>query len=241
MDNAAYVALTRQTGLLKAMQAAAHNIANISTTGYRGEGVIFTEVLVNHDGPPGTIAMSSARVRLSDMRNAALTPTGGTLDLGLDGPGFFTIDTPQGLRLTRTGAFTRSLAGEMVTLEGHPVLDDGGAPIFLPPDAATISISSDGTIDAGGQILGRVGVVELTDLSQLTRQSGLLFDAGDAPLEPAVTTRVVQGSLEGSNVDGVLEMARMIEIHRAYELNATFLDREDQRIRAVIRTLGQPA
>lgn len=241
MDNAAYVVLTRQSGLLKAMQATAHNIANVSTTGYRGEGVIFSETLVDHVGAPGTIAMSTARVRLSDMREAALTPTGGTLDLGLDGPGFFLIDTPQGVRLTRTGAFTRSLAGELATMDGHLVVDAGGAPIFLPPDATSIAIAADGTIDANGQILGQIGVVEVDNTALLTRQSGLLFDPGDAAIAPALETRIVQGSLEGSNVDGMLEMARMIEVHRAYELGANFLDREDDRIRAVIRTLGQAA
>lgn len=239
MDNPAYVALTRQTGLLKAMQATAHNIANVSTTGYRREEVIFAEMLVDQPDAPGTLAMTAARVRHSDMTNAGLTSTGGQLDFGLEGPGFFMIESVQGPLLTRAGAFTRSEQGLLTTLDGSAVLDAGGAPIFLPPDAGVITVASDGTIDADGAPIGQLGLYEVDDPALLTRRSGQRFVPGEAEILPAVQTRLVQGSLEGSNVDPVLEMARMIEVQRAYELGARFLDREDERIRAVIRTLGQ--
>jgi flagellar basal-body rod protein FlgF len=241
MDNAAYVALTRQTGLMKAMQATAHNIANMSTTGFRREEVLFAEMLVDQPDAPGTIAMTAARVRHSDLSQGALTMTGGRLDFALEGPGFFMIETPEGQRLTRSGAFTRSPEGELVTMDGMRVLDAGGAPVFLPPDAASISVAADGTIAADGQPIGQLGMVEVIEPNRLTRQSGLLFVPDDAELVPAEQTRVIQGALEGSNVDPVLEMARMIEVQRGYELGSNFLEREDERIRAVVRTLGQQA
>jgi len=146
MDNAAYVALTRQVGLMKAMQVTANNIANLSTTGFRREDVLFAEMLVGQPDAPGTLAMTAARVRHTDMTQGPLRVTGGSLDFGLEGPGFFMVETPQGPRLTRAGAFSRSADGEMVTMDGLRVLDAGGAPIFLPPDAAAIAVAADGTL-----------------------------------------------------------------------------------------------
>lgn len=241
MDNAAYVALTRQSGLMKAMQATAHNIANLSTTGFKREEVIFAEMLVAQPDAPGTVAMTAARVRHSDLTQGQLTVTGGSLDFGLEGPGFFLVETPGGQRLTRAGAFALSPEGELVTLDGLRVLDAGGAPVALPPDARTVAVAADGTISADGQPIGQLGLFEVEDPARLTRQSDMLFSADDTVILPAGRTRVVQGSLEGSNVDPVLEMARMIDIQRAYELASRFMEREDERIRAVIRTLGQTA
>lgn len=240
MDNPAYVALTRQTGLLRAMQTVATNIANVSTTGYRREGVIFAEMIQETGEAPGTLAMTAARVRRTDLAPGPLAVTGGTLDFGLQGPGFFLVETPAGQRLTRAGAFARSPEGELVTMEGHPVLDAGGAPVFIPAEARKITVASDGTIDADGTPIGQIGILEVADPAALRREAGQLF-VPEGDLVPAESTRLVQGSLEGSNVDPVLEMTRMIEIQRSYELGAGFLEREDARIRAVIRTLGARA
>lgn len=237
MDNPAYVALTRQSGLAKAMQLVANNIANMSTTGYRREGTVFAETLRNLPVEGGTLAMTDARVRMTSTLQASIAQTGGTFDFALEGPGFFQVETIDGVRLTRSGAFSRSEEGELVTLSGDRVLDEGGAPVFLPPDAAKVSVGPDGTIDADGTPLGRLGIVEVANLSTLTREGGLLFVPAEDPL-PAETTRVLQGALEGSNVNAVAEMTRMIEIQRAYEMGAKFLDREDERIRGVIRTFG---
>jgi flagellar basal-body rod protein FlgF len=240
MDNPAYVALSRQTGLDRAMQVVANNIANMSTTGFRREGVIFAEMLQDLPENPGTLAMTAARVRRTDMAQGALRLTGGTLDFALEGPGFFLVETPAGERLTRAGAFARSPEGELVTLDGFSVLDSGGAPVFMPPEAAKLSVAADGTIDADGVPIGQIGIVEAADPAALTREGGQLFvPAGE--LLPAENTRLVQGALEEANVDPVLEMTRMIEIQRAYELGQGFLDREDDRIRTVIRSLGQQA
>jgi flagellar basal-body rod protein FlgF len=238
MDNAAYVALTRQTGLLRALQTVANNIANLSTTGYRRERAIFAEMLTATDGPAGTLAMTAARVRQTDTTPGPLAVTGGRLDFGLEGPGFFRVLTPQGERLTRAGAFALSPEGLMVTADGHPVLDEAGAPLFLPSAARAVAVAADGTVDADGQPVGRLGLVEVAEPAALAREGGLLFVPPGEVL-PAERTRVLQGSLEGANVDPVLELARMVEIQRAYEAGAGFLEREDERIRAVVRTLGE--
>lgn len=240
MDNAGYVALTRQEGLLRALQIGANNVANMGTAGFRREGTVFAEMLVALRDPPGTLAMTAARVRTTDMRQGPLETTGGPLDLALDGPGFFRVETAAGERLTRAGAFARSAEGLLVTLAGDPVLDENGAPILLPPEAGRITVGPDGALEADGAALGRIGVVEAANPAELTREAGLLFvPAGE--LRPAEGTRIVQGALEGSNVSPVAELARMVEIQRSYEFAQGLVDREDERIRNVIRTLGQRA
>jgi flagellar basal-body rod protein FlgF len=127
MDLAGYVALTRQSGLLKEIQSVANNIANISTTGFRREGVIFAEMLQRLPTEGGSVAMTAARGRYTDDLQGALVQTGGALDMAIEGEGFFTVLTPEGERLTRAGAFTRSATGEVVTPDGHPLLDEGAA------------------------------------------------------------------------------------------------------------------
>ncbi|TPE52497.1 flagellar hook-basal body complex protein [Amaricoccus solimangrovi] len=237
MDLAGYVALTRQAGLSREMRSVANNIANISTTGFRREGVIFAEEVKALPLEGGAVAMTSARARYTDEARGALERTDGTLDLAIEGDGFFTVMTPRGPRLTRAGAFGRDAEGQIVTPDGAPLLDEGGGAITIPFEAKTIGIAADGTVSADGQPLARLGVVTVEDRTKLFRESGTLFRA-DADPAPAAGAKVLQGFLEGSNVNPVLEIARMIEVQRAYEYGQKLMDQEDARVRLVVRTLG---
>ena len=237
MDLAGYVALTRQSGLLKEIQSVANNIANISTTGFRREGVIFAEMLQRLPTEGGSVAMTAARGRYTDDLQGALVQTGGALDMAIEGEGFFTVLTPEGERLTRAGAFTRSATGEVVTPDGHPLLDEGGGAIVIPFEANDIGLAADGTISVNGEPVARVGLVTIEDQTRVFREGGVLFRAegGTAPLEGG---RVLQGYLEQSNVNAVAEMSRMIMVQRAYEYGQKIMDGEDERIRLAMRTLG---
>jgi len=238
MDNIGYIGLTRQSGLLQEMQTVANNIANLSTTGYRREGVVFTEFVRRAgDGVP-SISFASAGGRLTDPRQGALTATGGRLDFAIEGDGFFLLDTPRGPRLTRAGAFTLSSEGALVNNDGYRLLDAGEAPVFVPPGAADIALAADGTLSADGQPLALIGTFLPADPGGMIREAGTRFRA-EGGIRPAGPVRLMQGFLEASNVSPVQEMARMIEIQRAYELGQNFLDREDERIRSVVRVLGQ--
>jgi flagellar basal-body rod protein FlgF len=237
MDLAGYVALTRQSGLTREMQSVANNIANVSTTGFRREGVIFAEEVRALPLEGGAVAMTAARARFTDEAQGALEQTNGTLDLAIEGEGFFTVMTPRGERLTRAGAFGRDADGQIVTAEGAPLLDEGGGAIAIPFEAKTIGIAADGTISADGEPLARVGVVTVEDQTKLFRESGTLFRADTRPA-PAEGAKVLQGFLENSNVNPILEIARMIEVQRAYEYGQKLMDQEDARIRLVVRTLG---
>lgn len=236
MDTIGYTTLSRMTGLAREMDSVANNIANMSTTGYRREGVIFAEYV--QDVGPGqpSLSMGTPVGRVSDLGQGNLTRTNGTFDLAIEGPGFFLIAAPDGQRLTRAGAFTPNDAGELVTPDGYPLLDEGGAPVFVPPDAAGVAVAADGTLSADGVPLGRIGLVEPVDPLDLTRQAGVMFDAPGG-VQPVENGRMLQGFVEESNVNPVVEVARMIEVQRAYELGQGFLDKEDERVRSALRTL----
>jgi len=238
MDLPGYVALTRQTGLLKEMQSVANNIANITTTGFRREGVVFAEMVEALPAEGGSVAMTAARGRYTDDIQGALVQTGGTLDLAIEGAGFFTVLTPEGERLTRAGAFTRNADGEIVNMDGHRLLDEGAGPIQIPFEAESIAVAADGTLSVDGAPVARIGLVTVADDIEVFREGGVLFRAegGTVPLEDG---RVVQGFLEQSNVNAVAEIARMILVQRAYEYGQKLMDQEDARIRQVVRTLGQ--
>lgn len=236
MDAAGYTTLTRQSGLMREMQVVAHNIANISTAGFRREGVVFSEHVARLD-EERSLSMAYANARHLDLRQAGVSNTGGTFDFAIQGEGFFLIDTPEGERLTRAGSFSPSAEGELVTPDGLRLLDQGGAPVFIPPDARVMSLGQDGTLTADGVPIAQIGLWRPVDPLSLQHQAGTLFSASD--LEPTETATLLQGFLEDSNVEPVSEIARMIEVQRAYEMGQKFLDAEDTRVRGVIQTLGR--
>lgn len=233
MENTTYTTLTRQAGLVREMQVVANNIANAGTTGFRQEGVIFSEYVQRlADGP--SVSMATANVHQTSMIQGALTQTNNAFDFAIEGDGFFLIETPQGDRLTRAGSFSPSAAGELVTYDGFRVLDIGGAPIFVPP-SGDINLASDGTISADGRPVAQIGIVQPIDPKSMQRQDGVMFEAQDG-FEPVQTPRVVQGFVEGSNVDPIGQIARMIQVQRAYEMGQSFLDTENERVRDAIKT-----
>ena len=238
MENATYTTLTRQSGLMNQLRVVANNIANVSTTGYRTEEVIFSEHVQALGRNDDSLSMATATARNTLSLQGTLAQTGGPFDLAIEGDGFFLIETPEGERLTRAGSFLPNENGDLVTPEGHRVLDAGGAPVFVPQGAGPVGIAPDGTVSAGGQPVGQIGLVIPNDPLGMVRENGVRFRADDG-FQPAVEGRMMQGFLEESNVDPVLEISRMIEVQRAYELGQSFIDKEDERIRSAIRALGQ--
>lgn len=231
-----YVTLTRQVGLMNEMQSVANNLANMSTTGFRKEGVVFSEVVRSVEGPAGSVSLGAARVRQTDLAQGPMTSTGGRFDFAIEGDGFFQVNTPDGIRLTRAGVFTPNAANELVNTDGHQLLDLGGAPVFVPPDARGVALSADGTLSADGRLLTQIGVFMPADQTDLQRETGTLFStAGD--LLPVEGARLMQGFVEGSNVNPIHEISRMIEVQRSYELGQSFRDRESDRVSNMIDTI----
>ena len=234
MEHAGYTTLSRQSGLAREMQIVANNIANAATTGFRAEGLIFSEYVRSVD-VGASLSMGQGNIRRTSFEQGALTQTGGTFDFAIEGDGFFLIETPDGERLTRAGAFSPSAAGDLVTADGARVLDAGGAPLFVPP-GTQISVSPDGTVSANGDPFGQIGIVRPIDPSDMVREGGVMFRS-DSGYEPAETARVMQGFVENSNVNAIQQLSRMIEVQRAYELGQSFLETEDERVRTALKAI----
>ena len=235
METSGYVTLTRQSGLMREMEIIAHNMANAATTGFRQQGIVFSEY-IEAVGQGDSLSMAAARVKSTSMSQGILTQTGNPLDLAIEGHGFFQLETQNGIRLTRAGAFNVNSVGDIVTAEGHRVLDIGGAPINVPPGEADVTVAADGTVSLGDQLLGQLGVVEPEAGADLKREAGVLFQT-DAALIPAANGLVLQGHLEGSNVDAISQLTRLIEVQRAYEMGQKLLDMGDERSKSALQTL----
>ncbi|MGB3625694.1 MAG: flagellar hook-basal body complex protein [Henriciella sp.] len=236
MSNAIYAALARQTGLMNEMQAVANNLANSSTTGYKSDRAIFAEFMARTGHNLPDVSMGGLAAHAFDLEQGGLRFTGGKFDLAIQGEGYFLVETPRGQMLSRAGAFQLNEESELIDSAGNKVLNAGGSAISIPEDARLISIAGDGTISADGQIVDQVGIV--VPNGQLLRETNTMFSASDG-YQQAEEPRLIQGALEQSNVEPVLEVARMIEVQRAYEAGQALLEREDQRIAKFISTLRQ--
>lgn len=236
MSNAIYTSLTRQQGLMQEMQVVANNLANSSTTGYKSDRAIFAEFLVGTGPDQDSLSMGGLGGHAFRLEQGDTSFTGGRFDLAVQGEGFFVVQTGNGPRLTRAGHFQLSPESTLIDGFGNSVLGAGGNPITIPEEASEVAIGNDGSISVDGQLIDRVGVV--IPEGELERDSNTFFSApgGYAQFEEAV---VLQGALEQSNVSPVLEVARMIEVQRAYEAGQAMLEREDDRINQLITALRE--
>ncbi|KDA01824.1 flagellar hook-basal body complex protein [Hyphomonas oceanitis] len=236
MSNAIYATLARQHGLMQEMQVVSNNLANSSTTGYKTDRAIFAEFMVSTGSDTSSLSMGSLAGHSFEMEQGGLKVTGGQFDLAVQGDGYFTVDTPQGTRLTRAGQFQLAANGNLIDMNGSNVLNAGGGPITIPPEATNLVISVDGTISANGLQIDQVGIV-VPD-GELMRDSNTYFSAKDG-FAAAKDFGIVQGALEQSNVSPVLEVSRMIEVQRAYEAGQALLETEDQRIGQLISAVRE--
>lgn len=239
MDNALhYLALNRQVGLAAELGIVANNVANIDTTGFRREGLAFTEFVLASDGD--SVSMADLGARFASQGPGEVSITNGRLDLAIEGDGYFVIEARDGPVLTRAGAFQTSQEGFLTTANGERLLDAGQAPIQLPPGAKDVLIATDGTVSVNGDPITQIALVDAPP-ELISRYGDTAFrveaDAFDAVTDP----KIRQGALERSNVDPVLEVARMIEVTRAYEMAQSLIENEDDRIRNTIQVLGRTA
>lgn len=246
MENTLYVALSRQSSLRRQMDVVANNLANMSTHGYRGGKMMFVEHLVKSKGGETLLTPELAYTRdiatMTDTKPGAVETTGNPLDLAIQGEGYFVVQTPEGERYTRNGRLQLDNTGQLVNQLGQAVLADGGAPLIFAPEDTEIVISQDGTVSTNNGELGKLRVVRFENDQLLDRTSGAQFITTEQnPAIDVETPTVLQGAVEGSNVEPIVEMANMIEVHRAYDSVKSFINREDERQRQMIRDLAAVA
>lgn len=235
MTDAISVSLSRQSGLLQELSVIANNVANASTDGFRREAAVFAEY-VRELPEEASASMGSLRGHYTDLTTGAMRNTGGTLDLAIEGEGWFAVQRGGEVLLTRAGHFLLDNDGNLVTPMGDAVLDDGGAPVTIPPGTTDIAIGIDGTVTADGFGVAQIGVLT-TDPSGLVRVGDNLWQT-TAAIGFEEFPSIRQGFLEGSNVSPVAEMARLIETQRLYEVGSALQTDEHERIQALIEALG---
>ncbi|RJF87110.1 flagellar basal-body rod protein FlgF [Oleomonas cavernae] len=241
MENALYVGLSQQMVLERQMEMVANNIANLNTTAFKGERPVFQEyVMQAGQNKPVSFVLDYGVSR--DSRAGVLTPTDSPFDVAMNGDGWFSVQTPNGVRYTRNGHFTMDPDGRMVTREGYALLDDGGGEITIDqPELGTPVIGRDGTVAQGTNQIGRVGVFTFANDQQLRAAGDSLYEApaGAAPTAANDTAQVVQGMLEGSNVQPVVEMTRMIDLQRRYQTMQNLMTSDHDLQRTAIQRLGR--
>ena len=244
MENALLVGLSRQVAMERELEVVANNIANLNTTGFKADGSIFQEYLMPNardggfSGSDGRLSFVLDRATWQDFCQGPIQQTGNPLDVAVDGPGFLTVQTPRGERYTRNGSLQVNAAGELVTSEGYQVLGDGGPIVFQPQDH-DITIGRDGSVAVRGGARGKLRFVNFTQPQQLQKDGASTFaaPAGVTP-QPVTTGRVIQGAIEKSNVRGVLEMTRMIDVTRAYSTIASMLQQQADLRKSAIQQLA---
>ena len=235
MENALLIALSRQTVMERHMETIANNLANASTTGFKGEQMMFVEYLAQDEsGATQSYVQDLAIVR--DYGEGQFVTTGGPLDVALHGKGWFVIDTPDRRAYTRNGNFGLSAQGQLVTSGGHPVLSSTGTPITFGPEETGIKISSDGSVSSSAGNKGRFDIVTFEDENALDKASESLFITDAAP-NKALNTKVVQGMIEGSNVEPLVEITNMIWAMRSYQAAQEVIKGDDGLLRKAIDVL----
>lgn len=223
MDNGIYVALSRQMGLFRDMDMTANNIANADTVGFGAEKIMFDDFLVktSPDGGPRT-AFTNDFGSYRDISEGPLKVTSNPLDVAISGPGYFAVQTPLGERYTRAGNFQLDTDGMLVTPEGYQVLDNGGQPIQFEAQDREIAIGEAGDIIVDGQPRTTLGVYEFSNPQLMERSGSTLYKAEGA--QPATASRVMHGTLEGSNISPVMELTHMIQVQRSVGSTAKLID-----------------
>ncbi len=236
MDNASSVALSGQVARDRQMDVLANNIANLSTTSFKGEGVVFATLVSTASGTAVRYVQDAGTVR--DWSQGPLNRTGNSLDLALQGQGFFEVQTPQGIRYTRDGRMKLDATGQLVTLEGNPVLGDGASPIAVPANTTDITIGEDGTLTTPTGSVGKLAVVNFDSLQGVAAETDGLY-ATEQAATPATDAKVEQGMLEGSNVQPITEMTRLMQASRAVGQAKSFQDNESDRHKTAIDRLAK--
>lgn len=237
MENTGYVALSYAVALERKMEVVANNIANIDTSGYKSNHVLFNEYVVNNRRQPPLSMM----VDYGNYRNSSAGPiqvTGNPLDVALEGNGFLAVMTDSGEKYTRNGTLRMDVQGQLITSAGDPVLDTGGKPIVVPADAGNITITPEGTIVTDQGEIGAFKIARFEN-PQIMRPIGDNLYETEQPAIIDETTRVTQGAVEGSNVNSVMEMTNMIEVMRKYQSVARLLQNEHDSQINMIQKLGR--
>jgi len=255
MSGDIYMAAAGALATERKLDLIANNLANVNTAGFKRDigQFKFAEPAVPPAGSPApadSVMQLAAEAFWTEFRSSTdfssgqFKNTGNTLDVALSGDGFFSVQTPEGLRYTRSGDFTLNSDGILSTKNGFPVMGTGGE-IQIPQAAEkgesnVVAIDSEGGITVGTTKVGQLRVVDFEDRSQLQKVGNTLFAAPEAGGEAveAESFSINQGFLELSNVDSVKMMTEMIQVLRGYEAYQKIIQSIDRINQSAVREVA---
>ncbi|PWJ83674.1 flagellar basal-body rod protein FlgF [Pseudaminobacter salicylatoxidans] len=238
MQDGLYVALSSQIALERRLNTIADNVANASTVGFRATGVKFEDV-ISGLGQKSVAFVSTGDTYLSTA-SGGMRETGNPFDFAVKGEAWFGLQTPAGLVMTRDGRFTMQENGDLVSVEGYPVVDAGGAPIQLDPRAGPPEVGADGMLRQAGQQIGAIGLFTFDPGLNFTRfaNSGIIPNGQPEPVVDRIEMGVAQGFVEESNVNPILELTHLISVQRAFENTSALVRNTSETFSEAVRTLG---
>jgi flagellar basal-body rod protein FlgF len=217
------ITATAASGLrarMESLDLLANNMANASTGGYKADREFYSlYVAPEAEGSDSPATMPVIEKPWTDLSQGLLTSTGNSLDVALNGKGFFSVSGPQGTLYTRNGGFHLAADGTLVTADAYPVRSAAGGSL-IAQGSEPIDIASDGTVSQNGQAIGQLDVADFTGASALAKQGGNYFRAADPSVKPAAATgvSVEQGKLEASNTGAAESAVRLVDIMRQFEM-----------------------
>ncbi len=213
----------------------------MNTAGFRADGVRFETVLSNTGASP--VSYVSQGADYISRKGGDLTKTDNPLDVAVQGDAWFGIKTPGGIAYTRDGRLKMGPEGEITTLNNYPVLDAGGSSLIVDPDAGPPTISADGMMTQNGRQIGAIGLFSIDPNANLTRapNASVVPSTPATPVLDFTENGMAQGFVEGSNVNPVLELSKLIEIQHAMDSVTQMNQSSDSSLQDAIKTLGTPS
>ncbi len=222
MDTGIYVALSKQIGIFRDMEVSANNIANVDTSGYQSEKLLFSDYLVPSTKQEQKVSFSNEYTTFRDTQQGTLKITNSPLDAAIEGSGYFAVQTPLGVRYTRNGNFRTNQDGMLVSKEGYTVLDESSQPIQLDELDRVVQIRADGSVNVDGTERAKLKVVEFDNEQLLHRVGNTMYSSEAAP-KPATNFKIVNGALERSNVQSFAALTHLLATTRSASDSATFI------------------
>lgn len=237
MSDGLYVGLSAQISLEQRLATLADNVANANTPGFRAANIRF-ETLLSRASGSETAFVSSGAEYFSPAQGE-MKSTGNPLDFAVAGDAWFAVATPAGTVMTRDGRFTMDASGALVSLDGDPVQDPGGAPIQLNPSGGAPVSGADGILRQDGRVVGSIGLFSFAPGPSSVRHGPSGFVAAQSP-EPMIDrtdTTVMQGYVEGSNVSAVAELVRLITVQRSFESASALISERESALSQTVRAM----
>ena len=238
MNNAISVGLSGLMALERRLETVAHNVANTNTVGFRAEAVRFATKL--EQAGQTNIAFAARGGEYLNMSQGARITTGNALDLAISGDAFMAQARDDATVYTRDGRMEISPEGQLRSLDGYPLLDAGGAPIQVSVKGGPLTIAADGSITQDKRRVGVIGLFELPDPKLMQREgsAGFQYLGFAEPVTDFRRNAILQGTLEGTNVNAISQMSEMITISRTFESIANALRANEEMMSGAIKTLG---